>query len=49
MNLLEVYDICKTCGTGKAAAHALKHVNFSAPKGELLVSDGILTDLGGCA
>lgn len=34
MNLLEVNNICKTYGSGETAVQALKHVNFSVPKGE---------------
>lgn len=40
MNLLEVKDICKTYGTGETAVHALKHVNFSVPKGEFVAVVG---------
>lgn len=40
MNLLEVSDICKTYGSGETAVHALKHVNFSIPKGEFVAVVG---------
>lgn len=40
MNLLEVCDICKTYGSGETAVHALKHVNFSIPKGEFVAVVG---------
>lgn len=40
MNLLEVSDICKTYGSGETAVHALKHVNFSVPKGEFVAVVG---------
>lgn len=41
MNLLEVNGISKTYGVGETAAHALKNVSFSVPKGEF-------SDLGRC-
>lgn len=40
MNLLDVKDICKTYGSGETAVHALKHVNFSVPKGEFVAVIG---------
>lgn len=40
MNLLEVCDICKTYGSDETAVHALKHVNFSVPKGEFVAVVG---------
>lgn len=40
MNLLDVKDICKTYGSGETAVHALKHVNFSVPKGEFVAVVG---------
>lgn len=40
MELLEVNNICKTYGTGETAVQALKHVNFSVPKGEFVAVVG---------
>lgn len=40
MNLLEVNNICKTYGSGETAAHALKKVSFSVPKGEYVAIVG---------
>lgn len=40
MNLLDVQDICKTYGSGETAVHALKHVDFSVPKGEFVAVVG---------
>lgn len=40
MNLLEVKSISKTYGSGEAAVHALKDVNFSVPKGEFVAVIG---------
>ncbi|MBE5961240.1 MAG: ABC transporter ATP-binding protein [Lachnospiraceae bacterium] len=40
MNLLEVKSISKTYGSGEAAVHALKDVNFSVPKGEFVAIVG---------
>lgn len=40
MNLLEVSNLSKTYGTGEAAVHALKNVNFSVSKGEYVAIVG---------
>lgn len=40
MNLLEVKSISKTYGSGEAAVHALKDMNFSVPKGEFVAIVG---------
>lgn len=40
MNLLDVKDVCKTYGSGETAVHALRHVNFSVPKGEFVAVVG---------
>ncbi len=40
MNLLEVKSISKTYGSGEAAVHALKDINFSVPKGEFVAIVG---------
>jgi putative ABC transport system ATP-binding protein len=40
VNLLEVKSISKTYGSGEAAVHALKDVNFSVPKGEFVAIVG---------
>lgn len=40
MNLLEVKSISKTYGSGEAAVHALKEINFSVPKGEFVAIVG---------
>lgn len=40
MNLLEVTDLSKTYGTGETKVEALKHVNFSVPKGEFVAVVG---------
>ncbi|MDK2587221.1 ABC transporter ATP-binding protein [Romboutsia sedimentorum] len=40
MNLLEVKSISKTYGSGEAAVHALKDVNFSVSKGEFVAVIG---------
>ena len=40
MNLLEVNSICKSCGEGETAVHALKEINFSVSKGEFVAVVG---------
>ena len=40
MNLLEVSNLSKIYGTGEAAVHALKNVNFSVSKGEYVAIVG---------
>lgn len=40
MNLLEVKSISKTYGSGEAAVHALKDMNFSVSKGEFVAIVG---------
>ena len=40
MDLLEVQHISKTYGSGEAAVHALRDVNFTVPKGEFVAVVG---------
>ena len=40
MDLLRVEHICKTCGSGETAVHALKDVTFSVPQGEFVAIVG---------
>ncbi len=40
MDLLEVSELCKVYGSGDTAVEALKNVNFSVPKGELVAVVG---------
>ena len=40
MELLKAQDLCKTYGEGDAAVEALKHADFSVPRGEFLAIVG---------
>lgn len=40
MELLKAQDLCKTYGEGEAAVEALKHADFSVPRGEFLAIVG---------